>query len=66
MRDGQLFHILTFGQGNMPAHAAQLSREDRWKAVVHIRTLQSKAPAETAPSAGAESPASEAEKETAP
>lgn len=40
MKDGQLFHILTYGQGNMPSYAAQLSREDRWKAIVHVRSLQ--------------------------
>ena len=40
MKDGQLFHILTYGQGNMPSYAAQLSRADRWKAIVHVRSLQ--------------------------
>jgi cbb3-type cytochrome c oxidase subunit III len=40
MKDGQMFHVLTFGQGNMPAHAAQLSREDRWSAILHVRLLQ--------------------------
>lgn len=40
MKDGQLFHILTYGQGNMPSYAAQLSREDRWRAIVHVRSLQ--------------------------
>ncbi len=40
MKDGQLFHILTYGQGNMPSYASQLSREDRWHAIVHVRSLQ--------------------------
>ena len=40
MKDGQIFHVLTFGQGNMPAHAAQLSRDDRWSVILHIRLLQ--------------------------
>ena len=40
MKDGQMFHVLTFGQGNMPAHAAQLSRDDRWSVILHIRLLQ--------------------------
>jgi len=44
--DGQLFHILTFGQGNMPAHAGQLSRGDRWAAVAHVRALQRDATAQ--------------------
>ena len=40
LADGQIFHILTFGQGNMPSHAALLSRDDRWKVISHIRSLQ--------------------------
>ncbi len=43
MGDGQLFHIITFGQGNMPGHAAQLDRADRWRAVLRIRQLQAAA-----------------------
>lgn len=43
MEDGQLFHVLTYGQGNMPAYAAQLSRGDRWAAVAHVRALQRQA-----------------------
>ncbi len=40
MKDGQVFHVLTYGQGNMPSHAGQLSRDDRWNAVAHVRSLQ--------------------------
>lgn len=40
MKDGQMFHVQTYGQGRMPPHAAQLSREDRWSAVLHVRVLQ--------------------------
>jgi mono/diheme cytochrome c family protein len=40
MKDGQMFHVLTFGQGNMPAHAAQVSRDDRWSVILHVRLLQ--------------------------
>jgi len=43
MRDGQMFHVITLGQGNMPAHAAQVSREDRWNIINHIRALQADA-----------------------
>jgi mono/diheme cytochrome c family protein len=42
LRDGQMFHIATYGKGNMPPHAAQISREDRWKVILHIRSLQAK------------------------
>lgn len=38
--DGRLFHILTFGQGNMSSYASQTSRADRWKTILHIRALQ--------------------------
>jgi mono/diheme cytochrome c family protein len=51
LRDGQIFHIVTYGKGNMPSHAAQVSREDRWKVILHIRSLQAKHEAAPAPSA---------------
>ena len=50
MRDGQMFHVLTYGQGNMPPHASQLSRADRWHAIAHIRALQDRTPATPAES----------------
>lgn len=43
MKDGQMFHILTYGQVNMPSHAAQLSREDRWNVIAHVRERQRQA-----------------------
>ncbi len=56
MKNGQVFHILTYGQGNMPAHAGQLSRRDRWKVAAHVRELQRRTPLATQP---ATQPASE-------
>ena len=38
--DGRMFHILTYGQGNMPGHASQISRMDRWGIIAHVRKLQ--------------------------
>jgi mono/diheme cytochrome c family protein len=38
--DGEMFHILTFGQGNMASHAAQLTREERWQVLLYVRRLQ--------------------------
>lgn len=38
--DGRMFHIITYGQGNMASYASQVSREDRWKVILHIRSLQ--------------------------
>jgi len=40
MKAGQLFHILTYGQGSMPTFTAQLSRENRWEVIEYIRSLQ--------------------------
>ena len=42
MRDGQMYHIVTFGQRNMPSLASQVSRPDRWNVLAYIRSLQSK------------------------
>jgi mono/diheme cytochrome c family protein len=40
MKDGQMFHVITYGQGKMPALATQLSPDDRWRAILHVRMLQ--------------------------
>ncbi len=44
LMDGQIFHIITVGQGNMPGHAGQLDPLDRWRAVLRVRELQAAAP----------------------
>lgn len=38
--DGHIVHIITRGQGIMPAHAAQVLPDDRWRAVLYLRQLQ--------------------------
>jgi mono/diheme cytochrome c family protein len=43
MKDGQMFHVLTFGWRNMASHAAQLAPDDRWKVILHVRALQQQA-----------------------
>ncbi|MBM4169333.1 MAG: cytochrome c [Ignavibacteria bacterium] len=40
MKDGQMFHVMTYGQGNMPSLASQVEARDRWRAIVYIRSLQ--------------------------
>jgi len=40
MKDGRLFHVLSFGQGNMASYSSQISREDRWKIILYVRDLQ--------------------------
>jgi mono/diheme cytochrome c family protein len=38
--DGEMFHVLTLGQGNMASYAAQVSAADRWKVIRHVRSMQ--------------------------
>jgi len=40
IKDGQIFHIITYGQANMAAYAAQVPRGDRWAVILHVRELQ--------------------------
>nr|ANC58135.1 cytochrome c oxidase, cbb3-type, subunit III [Candidatus Methylacidiphilum infernorum] len=40
MPDGQLFYIITHGQGMMLGYGANLSLEERWSIVAYIRALQ--------------------------
>ena len=55
MKDGQIFHLIGFGQKNMPGYAVQIQVEDRWKAALHVRTLQRRL--QTPPPALAAAPA---------
>ena len=40
LADGTLFHIITHGQNNMPAHASQITQDDRGKLIHYLRELQ--------------------------
>jgi mono/diheme cytochrome c family protein len=40
MTDGQIYHTITKGAGQMPAYGAQIAPEDRWKIVLYVRKLQ--------------------------
>lgn len=42
MPDGTMFQVTTWGRNNMPSHAALVSADDRWKAILYIRKLQGK------------------------
>jgi cbb3-type cytochrome c oxidase subunit III len=42
MNDGEMFHLLTYGQGNMPSVASQLTPTDRWCVIGYVRRLQKK------------------------
>ncbi len=66
LTDGQMFHILTYGQKNMASYASQVPREDRWKVILHIRSLQRKAAAQAAQAAKAAQAAQAAQAATPP
>ena len=38
--DGEIYHVITVGQGVMMAHGGIVRPEDRWKIVLYIRQLQ--------------------------
>ena len=44
MSDAQIFGIISNGSGGMLSYATQVSRDDRWKAILHVRTLQAEPP----------------------
>jgi len=44
MADGEMFHVLTRGQGNMASYAAELSELERWLVVNWVRRLQEEEP----------------------
>jgi len=57
MNDGQMFHVLTYGQNNMPSYSSQLSREDRWNVILYVRAMQNVGTPASAPTSPAGSPA---------
>lgn len=38
--DGEIYHVITVGQGVMMAHGNIIRPEDRWKIVLYVRQLQ--------------------------
>ncbi len=40
LSDGAIYHIISTGYNNMPAHAAQVTRADRWRVIGHLRAMQ--------------------------
>ncbi|MBL7789284.1 MAG: cytochrome c [Chitinophagales bacterium] len=39
MKDGEIFHSITYGKNLMGAHAAHVKADDRWKLVCYIKEL---------------------------
>ena len=56
--DGRVFHIITFGQKNMPGYASQISEQDRWKIIAYVRSLQRSLAAQATATSAAAQPAS--------
>ena len=40
--EGQMFHVVTYGKGNMGSYAAQLDRKQRWMVVQYVKSEQVK------------------------
>ncbi|NQY68648.1 MAG: cytochrome c [Flavobacteriales bacterium] len=38
--EGKIFHSITYGKGMMGSHASQLDRNQRWKIIHYVKTLQ--------------------------
>jgi mono/diheme cytochrome c family protein len=37
-----MFHVTTYGKGNMGSYASQLSKKQRWMVVQYVKSQQSK------------------------
>lgn len=37
--DGEIFHVITKGQGQMPAYGPRIDEKDRWAIVLYVRAL---------------------------
>ncbi len=40
--EGQMFHVVTYGKGNMGSYAAQLDKKQRWMVVQYVKSEQVK------------------------
>jgi len=47
--DGEIYHVISVGQGVMQEHGSIIRPDDRWKIVLYVRQLQADQPAETQP-----------------
>lgn len=39
---GQMYHVVTYGKGNMGSYAAQLDRKQRWMVIQYVKSEQQK------------------------
>jgi mono/diheme cytochrome c family protein len=40
MPEGTMFHVVTYGKGNMGSYASQLTREQRWMVIQYVKAHQ--------------------------
>lgn len=53
---GTIFYSITYGKGMMGSHASQLNKEERWKVVHYVESLQGKTPGGAVDSVAVEVP----------
>jgi mono/diheme cytochrome c family protein len=53
--EGQMFHVVTYGKGNMGSYAAQLDRKQRWMVVQYVKSEQAKGAAKSTTPAATDS-----------
>lgn len=39
MSDGHVYHVITYGKGNMGSHAIQLDPQERWSVIAYVQML---------------------------
>lgn len=39
LSDGHIYHVITYGKGNMGSHASQLTPEERWQVTAYVQRL---------------------------
>jgi len=49
MKDGQIFHVISYGQNTMSPYAVQMVQDDRWRAIVYLRSVQARLPVDPPP-----------------
>ena len=64
--DGHLFHVITFGKGQMGSYASQLRPEQRWMVINYIRSKQGGGGSDTAKTATTTPPAADTTKPNQP
>ncbi len=56
---GQMYHVVTYGKGNMGSYASQLDKKQRWMVVQYIKSEQTKGSAAAKDSSSSKAPAND-------